>query len=178
MAVSLTAICLVVLQQAPSDSRPNDAVRRRNNISVPIPSKPTSLLMKLLPSCNPLGEQLLYQSDNQSIVASLILLGSQMQKNIHRILKRKTVAISSSSSISTEIFKTWRWRYPCSCHGWCWLHWITCCIALAWRRPPCYHSGMYYYYWNPLSFFSFVDIHTTVPNSMLIIWGRFGSFLP
>jgi hypothetical protein len=106
MAVSLTAICLVVLQQAPSDSRPNDAVRRRNNISVPIPSKPTSLLMKLLPSCNPLGEQLLYQSDNQSIVASLILLGSQMQKNIHRILKRKTVAISSSSSISTEIFKT------------------------------------------------------------------------
>jgi UDP-arabinose 4-epimerase len=25
MAVSLTAICLVVLQQAPSDSRPNDA---------------------------------------------------------------------------------------------------------------------------------------------------------
>jgi hypothetical protein len=62
--------------------------------------------MKLLPSCNPLGEQLLYQSDNQSIVASLILLGSQMQKNIHRILKRKTVVISSSSSISTEIFKT------------------------------------------------------------------------
>ncbi len=34
MAVSLTAICLVVLQQAPSDSRPNDAVRRRNNLSL------------------------------------------------------------------------------------------------------------------------------------------------
>jgi hypothetical protein len=68
--------------------------------------------MKLQPSCNRLDEQLLYQSDNQSIVASLISLCSQMQKNIHRILKRKTVAISSSSSssssssISTEIFKT------------------------------------------------------------------------
>jgi hypothetical protein len=37
---------------------------------------------------------------------------------------------------------------------------------------------MYHYYWDLLSFFSFVDIHTTVPNSMLIIWGRFGSFLP
>jgi hypothetical protein len=45
--------------------------------------------MKLLPSCNPLDEQLLYQSDNQSIVASLISLCSQMQKNIQRILKEK-----------------------------------------------------------------------------------------
>jgi hypothetical protein len=45
--------------------------------------------MKLLPSCNPLDEQLLYQSDNQSIVASLISLCSQMQKKIHRILNEK-----------------------------------------------------------------------------------------
>lgn len=40
MAVSLTAICLVVLQQAPSDSRPNDAVRRRNNLSLSLSAHP------------------------------------------------------------------------------------------------------------------------------------------
>jgi hypothetical protein len=45
--------------------------------------------MKLLPSCNPLDEQLLYQSDNQSIVASLISLCSQMQKKHSQNSKKK-----------------------------------------------------------------------------------------
>lgn len=43
--------------------------------------------------------------------------------------------------LSSEVFQTWGWSYTCPGYWRCWVYWITCCLALAWRRQPSHNCG-------------------------------------